>query len=227
MVADVSAREGKPVLAGASLARMRNLDLESRSAEAQRQLSEATTQAVKAGLHYSDLGAAEQERQRQITNNRLAQEHAAQLSVASPISGIVATAHLEDLVGRSLDEGDLILQVADTSEMKAQIYIPEFAMRDVHLQEKVRLLPAGQVVPLTGILSQLSASSTSIADGFVLKDQLQGINPPRYFVGTVLLKNNGELLLGAAGSAKVLVGRRSLAGFCLRFSRELVERKLW
>jgi hypothetical protein len=29
------------------------------------------------------------------------------------------------------------------------------------------------------------------------------------------------------GSAKVLVGRRSLAGFCLRFSRDFVKRKIW
>lgn len=227
IVDSVSVREGEPVLRGTSLAQMRNLDLESQSAEAQRQLSEATAQTVKAGLDYAGLGAAEPERQRRITNNRVAEERAVQLSVASPIAGIVATPHLEDLVGRSLDEGDLILQVADTSEMKAEIYIPEFAMRDVHLKQKVRLLPAGEVVPITGILSQLSPSSTPIADGFLLKDQLQGINPPRYFVGTVLLKNNGQLLLGAAGSAKVLVGRRSLAGFGLRFSRELVDRKLW
>jgi biotin carboxyl carrier protein len=235
-VAGVSVHEGDLVSPGAGLVRMRNLSLESGSAEAREKLTEATAQENKAVLHYADIAAAEQERQHQETNNKLANERAAQLALVSPISGIVVTPHVEDLVGRSLDEGDLVLQVDGTSDMKAEVYIPEFAMHDVHVGQKVRLLPNGQFWPVTGMLSRLSSVSATLPDGLLAKAQLQGINPPRYFVGTVWLKNDAaeeqsgtgnRLRPGAAGSAKVVIARRSIAGFCWRFGRELVDRKLW
>ncbi len=182
---------------------------------------------VKAVRSYTDVGTAEQERQRQVKNNETAGEQLSQLAILSPISGIVATPHTEDLVGSSLDAGDLVLQVADNTNMKGQIYIPEFAMHDVHIGETVRLLPQGRVRPVSGMLSLLSPTSVLIADGLGSKEQLQGINPPRYFLGTVWLKNDGELLPGVTGTAKVLVARRSLGSFGLRFCRELVYRKMW
>jgi putative peptide zinc metalloprotease protein len=226
-VAGVSVREGDQVAMGTPLVRMRNLDLESRSAQARQQLTEATAVMVKAVRSYTDLAAAGQERQRQVKNNELAGEQLSQLAILSPISGIVATPHTEDLVGSSLDAGDLVLQVADNANMKGQIYIPEFAMHDVHIGETVRLLPQGRVRPVSGVLSLLSPTSVPIADGLASKEQLQGINAPRYFLGTVWLKNDGELLPGAMGTAKVLIARRSLGSFGLRFCRELVYRKMW
>jgi putative peptide zinc metalloprotease protein len=226
-VASVSVREGDEVVSGTPLVRLRNLDLESRSGEAQQKLNEATAKMVRAVRRYTDLGAAEQERQRQVKNNELAGEQVSRLAILSPISGIVATPHIEDMVGRSLDAGDLVLQVADNANIKGQIYIPEFAMHDVHIGEVVRLLPQGRVRPLSGVLSLLSPTSVPMADGLTSKEQLQGINPPRYFLGTVWLRNDGKLLPGAMGTAKVLVARRSLGSFGLRFCRELVSRKMW
>jgi putative peptide zinc metalloprotease protein len=226
-VVSVSVREGDEVALGTPLVRLRNLDLESRSGEAQQKLSEATAKMVTAVRRYTDLGAAEQERQRQVKNHELAGEQLSRLDILSPISGIVATPHPQDLVGSSLDAGDLVLQVADHANMKGQIYIPEFAMHDVHIGETVRLLPQGRVRPISGVLSLLSPTSVPIAEGLASKEQLQGINPPRYFLGTVWLKNDGELLPGAMGTAKVLVARRSLGSFALRFCRELVYRKVW
>ena len=227
IVASVAVREGDQVAAGTPLAQVRNIDLESQSAQARQQLTEANAKVVKALRTYGDLGAAEQDRQRELRNSELAGEQLSRLSLVSPISGVVTTANAEDLVGRSLDAGDLVLQVADEANMKAQIYIPEFAMHDVHLGETVRMLPQGQVRPVAGVLSFLSASSVPIAEGLASKEQLQGLNPPRYFLGTVLLKNDGRLLAGATGTAKVVVARRSLGAFTWRFGRELVNRKMW
>ena len=226
-VAAVSVHEGDNVAPGAPLARIRNLDLESRSQQAHQRLDEAEAKLVKAVRTYRDLGAAEQDRQRELRNDELAREQLSRLAIVSPMSGKIATPHMEDLVGRSLDAGDLVLQVADDTNMKAQIYIPEFAMHDVHIGETVRLLPQGRIRPISGVLSLLSPTSVPIADGLTSKEQLQGINPPRYFLGTVWLKNDGQLLPGAMGTAKVLVAKRSLASFGWRFCREVVYRKVW
>lgn len=223
----VSVHEGDRVMAGTPLVRLQNLELESRSAQAQQQLTEATARATQAVLAYTNFAAAEQERQQQIKNAGLAREELNQLSIVSPISGTVLTPHVQDLVGRSLDEGDLVLEVADNSELKAQLYLPEFAMHDIRVGQRVRLLLQGRVVPSSGLLSLLSPTSVPIAEGLVSKEQLQGINPPRYFLGTVWLKNDGELFPGAVGSAKVLVTRRTLAGLALRFCRGLVDRRVW
>jgi putative peptide zinc metalloprotease protein len=227
IVTAVSVREGEQITAGTTLVQLRNLSIESRSQAADRNLTEANAKLVNAIRSYKEVGAAEQERQHQISDSRLAREQLNELSIVSPISGVVETPRADDLLGRSLDEGDLVLEVADNSEMKALVYIPEFAMRDVRIGQTVRLLPEGRMTPARGSISLLSASSAPLPEGLNTKEQLQGINPPRYFVGTVGLKNDGTLLPGTVGTAKVLIERRSLGGFGLRFCRELVRRKMW
>jgi len=227
IVTAVSVREGEQITAGATLVQLRNLSIESRSQESERNLTEANAKLVNAIRSYKEVGAAEQERQHQMSDSQLAREQLKELSIVSPISGVVETPRADDLLGRSLDEGDVVLEVADNSEMKALVYIPEFAMRDVRIGQTVRLLPEGRVAPAVGTISLLSASSAPLPEGLNTKEQLQGINPPQYFVGTVGLKNDGSFLPGTIGTAKVLVERRSLGSFGLRFCRELVRRKLW
>ena len=124
--------------------------------------------------------------------------------MVSPISGVVVTPHVADLAGRVVDEGDLLLELADTSRLKASLYLPEFSDARLPLNAPVRLLVRGQLAPLPGVLSGISPDSASVAAGVVPKDELQGLNPPRYYLGTVLLNNNdGALMAGMTGSAKV------------------------
>ena len=226
-VSSIQVQEGQMVSAGTELLQMRNLELESRAAQAGSDLTAATARATDASLHYTDFAAAEQVRRRSEEDSRLAASQLARLSVVTPVSGTVLTPHLSDLVGRSLDEGDLLLELADTAQMEAQVYLPEFAMHDVRLGAPVRLLENGHLSPLSGSLSMISPAPAAVAEGLLPKEQLQGINPPRYFLGKVILKNDGEIRSGQTGIAKVFTGRRSLAGFCFRFSRDLVERKVW
>jgi putative peptide zinc metalloprotease protein len=222
----VSVQEGQMVAAGTPLLELRNSAIESEAALASSQLLRATAQANQAALRYTDFAAAEQERQRQVQNRQLTMERTGQLSVTSTISGVVVTSHASDLVGRSVDKGDLLLEVDDSSHMKADVYIPEFAMHDIRQGQPVRLLVRGQMTPVAGVLSAIAPAS-SIAEGLVPKEQLQGINPPRYYAGTVVLQNSGGLSPGMTGLAKVMVARRSLAGFAFLFGRDLLWRKIW
>jgi putative peptide zinc metalloprotease protein len=226
-VTSLSVQEGQRVAAGAPLLQVRNLDVESEAAQAHSELTTATAQATQAALRYSDFAASEQERQRRSQNNQLLSDKLSRLSIVSPISGVVVTPHLTDLVGRSLDEGEPLLEVSDTSEMKADVYLPEFSMHELRSNAPVRLLVNGQVTVLSGVLASISPTSATVAEGLVPKKQLQGINPPRYYAGAVFLKNDGSLMQGMTGSAKILVDRRSLAGLCFRFARDLIERKVW
>jgi putative peptide zinc metalloprotease protein len=226
-VASVSAREGDKVAVGKQLALLRSLDIESRAANADQELQQASARATQAAIHYTGFGAAEQERQRRVQDQRVAASQLVELSVVSPIAGVIVTPHLSDLVGRSLDEGDLLFQISDTSHLKVQIYIPEFAMHEVHEGAQARLLVDGTVRPISATLTQLAPALDATGGGLVTKDQLQGINPPRFYTGTAILENDGNLMPGMAGSAKILVARRSLAGLSYRFTREFVGRKFW
>jgi len=226
-VEGVAVQESQTVAAGSPLLRMRNLAIQSQAAEARQELAQATARANQAALHYTNFVSAEQERRRSAEENVVVADQLAQLEISSPISGVVTTHDMHDLVSRSVNEGDLLVQIDDISEIKANIYIPEFAMRDVHVGQSVRLLIKGRVRPISGTLTRISPVSTLMAEGLVTKDELEGINPPQYYSGIVMLANDGALMPGMTGSAKVLVGRRSLGGFAYRFSRDLVKRRIW
>ncbi len=226
VVEQVAVQEGQTVDSGSTLIQLRNAALQSDAALAKSQLARATARESQASLQYADFAAAQQERQRQARNVELATERTRQLSIVAPVSGVVATSHVADLMGRSVDEGDVLLEIADVAQLKAEVYVPEFAMHDVRNGQSVRLLATGHLLPASGTVTSL-APTFALAEGLISKDQLQGVNPPRYYMATVWLKNDGELKPGMTGTAKVLVAHRSLAGFGFEFTRDLIARKVW
>ena len=226
IVEQISVEEGKTVTAGSMLLQLHNSAVESEKDLASSQLISATARENQAAIQYADLAAAQHERKRHLRDVELATERTRQLAITAPISGVVATPHVADLVGKSVAEGDLLLEIADEVQLKAKVYVPEFAMHDVHSGQRVRLLPAGRVMPTSGTVATL-ASDFTLANGLVTKDQLQGINPPRYYTASVWLTNDGSLRPGMTGIAKVLVARRSLAGFGFQFTRDLIFRRIW
>jgi hypothetical protein len=223
----VGGQEGQYIPAGSPLIHMRNLELESAAAESDAELRAGAARAVQASLRYSGFGAAEQERQRLSETNRTLVDKLSKLTVTSPISGVIVTPHVGDLVGSSIEEGQFLMELADASRVQARIYIPEFAMHEVRVGAPVRLRFLNRIKPFSGTLSSVSPTSSAIAEGLIAKEQLQGLNPPRYYLGVVLLENDGTLRDGMSGSAKIFVARRSLAGFSWRFARDIVNRKLW
>ena len=226
-VTEVYADEGDQVAPGSPLLRMRNFDLESEAARARADLQVASSRATQSQLLYAGFGAAEQERQRLVEKNRTLTDEVAKLRVSSPMAGVVMTPNLHDLTGSYLEEGAPIAEVGELSQLLARIYIPEFSMRDVRLGARVRLRPEAWVEPISGRLQSVAPASTLIEAGLIARDQLKGINPPQYYVGTVLLDNPGNLCEGMSGTAKIFARRRSLAGFAWRFTRDLVQRRIW
>jgi hypothetical protein len=111
--------------------------------------------------------------------------------------------------------------------MTARIYVPEFGMRDVRIGAPVRLHAESQFSAWGGTLTSLAPASASIEPGLIEKAQLEGIRVPKFYLGTVELQNQGDLREGMSGNAKILVGRRSMAGFAWRFARDLAGRRMW
>jgi putative peptide zinc metalloprotease protein len=227
MVTRVLAGEGQAVTAGQPLVELRNLQLESAAAEAEADLRMASAEANQALLTYGNFGSAEYRRQETSERQRELVSQLALLRISSPIAGVVATPRLQDLVGSHLDAGTQVAEVADLSTMRARIYIPEYGMREVRLGTRVRLELDSRFLPVNATLLALAPASTKAEAGLLPKEQLKGLNPPRFYVGSAVLTNSGELKEGMAGTAKIFVTRRSLAGIVWRFSHDLVDRKIW
>jgi putative peptide zinc metalloprotease protein len=226
-VTRVLAREGQSVAAGQPLLELSNLQLESAASGADADLRLASDQVKLALLRYGDFGPAEYKRQGMAEHNRMLVEQLTLLRITSPIPGMVVTPRLEDLLGTYLESGSEVAEVADPSIMTARIYIPEFGMRYVRLGFRVRLQPESFVRPLTATLSAVGPASASLEPGLIPLDQLKGITPPRFYVGSAMLRNTGRLREGMTGTAKIFVARRSLAGFTWIFVRDLVDRRIW
>jgi|KBSMisStandDraft_5_1062788.scaffolds.fasta_scaffold01677_10 putative peptide zinc metalloprotease protein len=227
MVRRVSTSEGAQVQVGSPLLSLANLNLESNAEKSRAELLRTTARASAASQQYSEFAEAEQERLQSAVNERLSRNQIGQLSVVSPIAGTVTTPHLADLVGRPVSEGDVLLEVAGLSDLRARLYVPEFSMSEVRIGQRLHLLVPGQWVPSSASLVDISPAPSLLPTGLFPKEQLQGINPPRFYLGTGFLKYQSGLLPGMSGQAKILVGRRSLAGFAGRFVRDLVQRKVW
>jgi putative peptide zinc metalloprotease protein len=219
--------EGQRVVTGQPLANLENLDLESSLARVRADLRVASSRAIQVQLHYGDLGTAQQERQRLLQEDRSLTEEAAKLQLVSPIAGIVATPRLRDLKGASLDEGAPVVELIDDSTLRARIYIPEFAMHDIHVGAPVRLRVQSGILPVTGTLGAISADWAPLDPSFNQKEQLAGINPPRFYMAESWLDPAADLRPGMTGIAKIRIGRRSIGSFSFRFMRDLVRRRAW
>jgi putative peptide zinc metalloprotease protein len=226
-VAQVTAEEGQTVAAGQPLVLLRNVQLQSAAAKANADLTVASAEANLAFLNHGDFGPAEYRREETFERNRTIADQVEFLRIRSPIAGVVATSRLHDLVGRYLEAGAPIAQVADLSTMRARIYIPEYGMQHIRIGTRVRLQAASRMLVYTSVLSSVAPVPTTPEPGIIPKDQLKGIAPPRFYLGSALLRNSGELWEGMSGTAKIFVARRSIAEFVWIFSRDLFSRKLW
>jgi len=148
------------------------------------------------------------------------------LQLLSPIAGVVSTPRLHDLQGAYFDEGAPVVDLIDDSALVARIYIPEFAMHEIGVETPVRLQIRSRLLPLSGTLSRISADWAPLDSSLAEKEQLTGIDLPRFYMGEVRL-DQADLRAGMTGMAKIRVGRRSLASLGLRFARELVTRRIW
>ena len=226
-VARVLVDEGQRVTAGQPILALENPDLQSELAKARADLRVGSARATQSQLRYSGFGTAEHERHNLAEQEDFLSQKAGQLEVSSPIAGVVATAHLHDLLGSNLEEGAPIAEVVDDSAIRARVYVPEYAMHDVRVGLPLRLRTESRLLPVSGVIHSISADWVPLDPALGQKEQLAGINPPRFFAAEAWLDLSPDLHPGMTGPAKIQVGRRSAASFAWRFGRDLVTRRVW
>jgi putative peptide zinc metalloprotease protein len=222
------AEEGQAVGAGMRLAQLRNLKLESQAAQARVELAVASSRLRTAELQYYELASADRERRRLATISQELEEQVSRLQLVSPISGVVVTPRVRDLQARYLEAGTEVAEVADTSNLRARIYIPEFSMREVQLNSAVTLHGNGLFGTRRAALSYIAPVSSDLPAGLTRPQAYKGIAAPPLYVAVAILSNSeGQLKDGMTGIARIRTGTHSILFFAARTARDLFARRLW
>ncbi len=227
-VTEVFADEGVPIAAGAPVLRLRNVSLEQDADRSQSDLRTAESHARRAQLDFTELGQARGERASQSARYRSVSQQVAALQLSSPISGLVVTPRIRNLVGSFVQEGTDLAEIDDIQTLQARIFIPEFQIHRVRLGAPASLKLESSFRPIRGQVSAILPASSAIAAGLLHEKAYEGTAPPHYYLATVLVPNpDGGLRPGLSGDAKIAVVHHSVAGFMEKNIREFVQRKVW
>jgi RND family efflux transporter MFP subunit len=193
----VYVREGDRVWRGQVLADMADWDARSRLAQAQAKYQATMLQMNRALAGNDGTEAGIQKVQADYWKSEVerSQEMIERAHVRSPIDGIVATPHVDNMVGRHLEFGDTFAEVVDTSR----------AIVDVAIDDaEASLLRAGERASV-----KLNSFPTRVFRGNVTVVSPQGAvqGDEHVFYARVAIPNgDGTIRAGMEGRGKVRVG---------------------
>jgi putative peptide zinc metalloprotease protein len=212
-VVAVLAEEGQTLAAGAPLARLSNLPLETQAARALADYRLASHRATQASLQYAGFGAAERERQQLGERSRNLDSQTLQLELKSPMAGIVLTPRLHDRLGSYLEAGTELAEVADLSVLRARTFVPEFYVRKANVHAQADLLLESFMASRRGEVDSIAPVSAETEPGLSAEGTYKGVGATRFYAYEILLENpDAQLRPGMSGTAKIYGERRSLAG---------------
>ena len=218
VVQQVNVREGDAVNAGSVLATLSDWQYRGQLAAAQAKYETAVSQMNRA-LNGNDGGEAGVQRiQADYWASELARarERLDRTQLRSPINGVVATSHVEDLVGRKLMPGDTFAEVVDTFRAIVDVAIDEDDVLLLHAGEKASVkLDGFPTRTFHGVVTVVSPRS-----------QVQGTE--RFFFARVLVSNpDGAIRDGMQGRGKVVTGWSPAGKVLLRRPAIWIWSRLW
>jgi RND family efflux transporter MFP subunit len=197
VVRQVEAREGQHVAQGQVVAELADWDFRTQLAEAQAKYETALLQMNQALSAGDSTQAGIQRVQADYWKSEVARDEQLldKTQLRSPIDGVVATAHVENLVGRRLQYGDSFAEVVDTSRA-----IVDVAVDDTD----AALLRTGLRAAI-----KLNSFPTRVFQGDVMLVSPKGtlVGDSRVFFARVAIPNgDGRIRAGMEGRGKVRVG---------------------
>jgi putative peptide zinc metalloprotease protein len=227
-VREVDVREGQSVVAGERLARLENLPFESDYQGMHSRLVVASDRAAAASLHYAEFGTALMEREQLAAQLRELTDKRSALEISSPISGVVMSARVQDLLGSTLASGQEIVQVSDLGVLRARIYVSEWDMNKIKAGANVKLRVDGFLRGWEAQVSRVGIHPAEISQGLSGESNLNGVTPLHYYVVDLSVTNaKGELRPGMTGLARIYGRRRNSAEMLWEGIRNFWGRKFW
>jgi len=233
IVERTSAEEGSFVAAGVPVVQLRNLAVDTQVEKLSADLQLATARSTQARLHFQGVGSAQREEEQLAARTGMMSEERDQLSLLSPIHGVVLTPRVSELVGSYVPAGKIVLEVADLSSMKARIYVSEVELRKIREMASVRVYVNALHRSVPGTVASVGPAATDVEEGAMSTQEYKGMILPHYYAATVLLPNpDGVLKIGMSGTARIYADRnwrerRSLAGFVWEDLRNFLSQKVW
>jgi putative peptide zinc metalloprotease protein len=225
---DVFAEEGQAVETGATLARLRNLPLQSRLANMQSRYVIASHRAAAAILRNTAYGPALKERDELAVETDQLFLQTANLEITSPISGIVMTPRLRDRVGAYVTEGSELLEIADIRVLRARIYVSEYDLYKVRRGAPARLQVEGVLQKWEAHTAAIAPVSREIDPALLNLTKYKGLHPPQFYVVNLFVANEASRLKpGMTGVARIYGQRRGLAGLTWEGIVNFLGRKIW
>jgi multidrug resistance efflux pump len=194
------------------------LEAEAELAHREKELADA-----QAGLRLLEAGSRPEEveaEQAHLTRLREEVKHLEEQrqrqAVASPVSGLVATAHLREKVGQYLRDGDLICEVEEPAGLEAEISLAE--------QDVARVRP-GQPVVLKARALPFAAFATRVER--IAPAAGRGDAQSSVTVTCRLDHVPADLRPEMTGYARVYTGRRKVGAILLDRALRLVRTEFW
>lgn len=159
-------------------------------------LEQANLSLVRSPTREEDIRALESELAAQQANLVFFETEQAQTELRAPVSGYVVGADLRYLLGRYLDEGEVIGSVENTRELTAQLLLPEFAAQEARVGMSARVKVWSRPgESFTARVSEVAPVAEVGENGRILRLRLQ-------------LDNAGAGLHSEmSGQAKIVAGR--------------------
>jgi putative peptide zinc metalloprotease protein len=227
-VTNIYVEEGQTVSRGSPIARLSNLVLASRNAQAETALRGASAELNAAESKYADMGTS-LTRRNQLEQQALSVgSETAQLELTSPISGTVTSPRVADLLGSFVKEGTEVAEVADVRTMRVRIYVSEYDLYKYRRNSPGRVQVDGLLGQWDANRVQVSPASSETPTGSLNLSKFKGMRTPTFYEIDLWVSNrDGTLKPGMAGTGRVYGRRRSVAGLAYQEIADFFGRKVW
>jgi multidrug efflux pump subunit AcrA (membrane-fusion protein) len=204
LVKEVRARQGQEVTAGEEIIRLDDQEA-LLSIEQQKKLLAVSDQRLRAYKATDPARAQEEQANHSLIQSQISylEEQREQTRILSPVTGVVLTRNLEDLVKSHVAEGQALGEVAPLGQLKLEVAVPEELI--------------GYVTKAQGVSFLLSSFPGETLEGTVERIGLtsEARGQRNTFVVSCLVTGPGQALRpGMTGWAHIHCGERA-AGFVL------------
>ncbi len=232
----VLVEEGQEIQKGQALAILRNdrLSRELQIASARRAVAEAEVARAAGTEDRGVLAKKAREMELQRDEVRVLQERVQALTLRSPIAGVAATSRLGDRLGSYVRAGESFCEVTGRGNLIARIPVREMRLDEVAPGQRAVLnLVAfpfrtfrGTVVALAPAARQRGGKAE---EGTVAESPERGLGKEFTDFDAIVSMAGpmGELKDGMAGTARIRIGRSTLAQRAARAFRRWVGSRIW
>lgn len=178
--------------------------------------AQSELQILLAGTRKESIRAVEAEVLKLEEKLKILEQQVGQLSIRSPMGGVVATSYLKNRIGEYLREGNVFCEIVSAGSVIVDMPVPEKEIADVKpgfpIVLKVRGYPR-----LTFQAQVKSISPVAVEEGLEKKVVVQG----------ELANIDGTLKTGMTGVGKILCGKRMIGELLTRRVVRWIRTEFW